>query len=167
MLDDKAASIEPNLNDAFREAMRSAASSVYLLTARGEEGDVGMTATAACSLSFDPISVLVCVNRSASIARTLERTGRFVLNILSLDDQVIANDFGSPVGKKHRFSRGEWYELDQMPALRSSISSMSCEVSRSMEFGTHCIYASTVGRVDIRTGKSELLYCKGNFRALG
>ncbi|NBU79848.1 MAG: flavin reductase, partial [Sphingomonadaceae bacterium] len=42
--------------------MRHVASAVYLITSRGPDGDAGMTATAACSLSFDPMSVLICVN---------------------------------------------------------------------------------------------------------
>ena len=79
--------------------MRSVASAVYLITSRGDEGDVGMTATAACSLSFDPMSVLICVNRSASIMRTLETSQRFVLNILSREDEAVATAFGSPAGR--------------------------------------------------------------------
>ena len=67
---------DPALADHFRQAMRSVASAVYLITSRGAEGDVGMTATAACSLSFDPMSVLICVNRSASIMRTLDASQR-------------------------------------------------------------------------------------------
>lgn len=156
----------PELTDAFRQAMRSVASAVYLITGRGPEGDVGLTATAACSLSFDPMSVLISVNRSASMTRTLESTGRFVLNVLSEDDEAVANAFGSPAGRDSRFASGDWYDLDGMPALRSSISSISCEVATTMEFGTHRIYAGAVKRVDNRAGLAELLYCNGTFRTL-
>lgn len=157
---------DADLSDAFRQAMRGVASAVYLITARGPEGDVGMTATAACSLSFDPMSVLISVNRSASMTRTLEATGRFVLNVLSRDDQQVATAFGSPAGRDSRFAEGEWYELDDMPALRSSISSISCKVANTMEFGTHRIYAGAVTAVDNRSGRDELLYCNGAFRHL-
>ena len=158
--------IDSELTNAFRQAMRSVASAVYLITGRGPEGDVGLTATAACSLSFDPMSVLISVNRSASMTRTLEATGRFVLNVLSEDDEAVANAFGSPAGRDSRFLSGDWYELDGMPALKSSISSISCEVATTMEFGTHRIYAGAVHRVDNRAGRAELLYCNGAFRTL-
>lgn len=154
------------LTNAFRQAMRSVASAVYLITSRGPEGDVGMTATAACSLSFDPMSVLISVNRSASMTRTLESTGRFNLNVLSDEDINIANAFGSPSGRDSRFVQGDWYDMDGMPALRSSISSISCEVANTMEFGTHRIYAGTVRAVDNRTSRAELIYCNGAFRSL-
>lgn len=155
------------LTDAFRLAMRSVASAVYLITARGPDGDVGMTATAACSLSFDPMSVLISVNRAASMTQTLEATGHFVLNILSDADQAVANAFGSAAGRDRRFVDGEWYELDGMPALASSLASISCEVANTMEFGTHRIYVGAVLRVDNRPGRTELLYCNGVYRTLG
>lgn len=159
--------VDPALVEAFRQAMRNVASTVYLITGHGPEGSVGMTATAACSLSFDPMSVLISVNRAASMTRTLEATGHFVLSILSADDEAVANAFGSPAGRDSRFVDGEWYDLDGIPALKSSISSISCEVANSMEFGTHRIYAGTVRRVDNRPGRSELLYCNGAYWTLG
>lgn len=158
--------IDPELINSFRQAMRSVASAVYLITGRGPEGDVGLTATAACSLSFDPMSVLISVNRSASMTRTLEATGHFVLNILSDADQAVANAFGSPAGRDRRFVDGEWYELDGIPALATSLASISCEVANAMEFGTHRIYVGTVKRVENRPGRTELLYCNGAYRTL-
>jgi flavin reductase (DIM6/NTAB) family NADH-FMN oxidoreductase RutF len=58
--------LEPALKDQLRQAMRGVASSVFLVTTRGPEGNARMTATSACSLSFDPVSVLIGVNRSTS-----------------------------------------------------------------------------------------------------
>lgn len=161
---DFTAPVDPDLSHAFRQAMRSVASAVYLITGRGPEGDVGMTATAACSLSFDPMSVLISVNQSASMTRTLEATRRFVLNVLSEEDQRVAAAFGSPAGRDSRFVDGDWYDLDGIPALRTSISSISCEIANTMDFGTHRIYAGTVRSVDNRVGLPELLYCNGAFR---
>ncbi|MFM7028285.1 MAG: flavin reductase family protein [Chakrabartia sp.] len=157
---------DPALGDAFRQAMRNVASAVYLITASGPEGDVGMTATAACSLSFDPFSVLICVNRSASMFRTLEATGRFVLNVLSAGDAPIASAFGSPAGRDERFGNGDWYQLDNMPALRSSLASISCTIADTKDFGTHRIFVGQVDQVENREGLAELLYCQGAFRQL-
>lgn len=157
---------DQSLASEFRQAMRHVASAVYLITSRGPDGDAGMTATAACSLSFDPMSVLICVNRSASLMRTLEASDKFVLNILSRADEAVANAFGSPAGKDSRFVDGDWYDLADMPALRSSLSSIACDVANSMDFGTHRIFAGVVRQVDNRTDLEELLYCNGQFRHL-
>lgn len=157
---------DPALVDHFRQAMRHVASAVYLITSRGPDGDAGMTATAACSLSFDPMSVLICVNRSASLMRTLDVSGRFVLNILSREDQSVATAFGSPAGRDNRFAEGDWYDLADMPALRSSLSSIACDVAGTMDFGTHRVFAGQVRHVDNRAGLRELIYCNGGFRRL-
>lgn len=154
------------LGDAFKLAMRQVASAVYLVTSNGPEGDVGMTATAACSLSFDPLSVLICVNRTASMFKTLEASGKFVLNVLSQEDAAVAAMFGSPAGREERFGAGDWGRLNDMPVLRSSLSSIACTVADSLDFGTHRIFVGAVDIVENRADRPELLYCQGSFRTL-
>ncbi|MBP7705041.1 MAG: flavin reductase [Caulobacter sp.] len=68
--------------DAFRSAQRRLASSVAVITAGAWEGAVGMTATAVTSVSMDPPSLLVCVNRSATLHGAVMRTGRFRVTYL-------------------------------------------------------------------------------------
>ena len=155
---------EPTLRDQFRTAMRGVASSVFLVTTRGPEGEAGMTATSVCSLSLDPLSVLICVNRSTAFIKALEASGRFALNILSLDDEPIAKAFGSSAGRDRRFTLGDWYELEGLPALKSSLSSIVCDVADQTNFGSHRIFVGQVRQVDNRDGRAELLYCQGAFR---
>jgi len=165
-MSEAALACEPTLRDHFRMAMRGVASSVYLVTTKGADGNAGMTATSVCSLSFDPVSVLICVNRSTSFSKALEASGRFALNLLSREDEVVAKAFGSPAGREFRFAVGDWYELDGMPALKSSISTIACDVASQMDFGSHRILVGQVSKVDNRDGRPELLYCHGAFRAL-
>ena len=52
---------------SFKQAMRHCAGAVALVTVGREHGSrTGLTVTAVCSLSDDPPSLLVCVNRNAS-----------------------------------------------------------------------------------------------------
>ena len=123
-----------------------------------------MTATSVCSLSFDPLSVLICVNRSTAFINALTASKRFAINILSREDEAIAKAFGSPIGREQRFALGDWYELDGMPALRSSLSTIVCDVADQTDFGSHRIFVGQVSQVDNRDGGAELLYCRGTFR---
>jgi flavin reductase (DIM6/NTAB) family NADH-FMN oxidoreductase RutF len=161
-----ARSMESTLTSHFRTAMRSVASSVFLLSTRGPEGNAGMTATSVCSLSLDPASVLICVNRSNSFMKALESSGRFALNILSRDDETVAKAFGSPTGRKNRFVLGDWYELGGMPALKSSLSAIVCDVAGRMDFGSHRVFVGQVRQIDNHNGGAELVYCQGAFRTL-
>jgi flavin reductase len=163
-MSEAALTLEPTLKDHFRTAMRGVASSVFLITTRGPEGAAGMTATSVCSLSFDPLSVLICVNRSTLFINALTASKRFAINILSREDEEIATAFGGPTGREQRFALGEWYDLDGMPALRSSLSTIVCEVADQTDFGSHRIFVGQVSQVDNRDGRAELLYCRGAFR---
>ena len=51
----------------FRKAMRRLTSAVTVITTAHEDRRYGMTATAVTSVSADPPSLLICVNRSASL----------------------------------------------------------------------------------------------------
>jgi flavin reductase (DIM6/NTAB) family NADH-FMN oxidoreductase RutF len=158
--------MESTIQTHFRAAMRSVASSVFLVSTSGPEGDAGMTATSVCSLSLDPASVLICVNRSNSFMRALEASGRFALNILSRDDETVAKAFGSPLCRENRFTLGDWYELGGMPALKSSLSAMVCDVAGRMDYGSHRVFVGQVRQIDNHDGGAELLYCRGAFRTL-
>jgi flavin reductase (DIM6/NTAB) family NADH-FMN oxidoreductase RutF len=125
-----------------------------------------MTATSVCSLSLHPASVLICVNRSNSFMKALEASGRFALNILSRDDETVAKAFGCPTGRANRFVLGDWYELGGMPALKSSLSAIVCDVAARMDFGSHRVFVGQVREIDNHNGGAELVYCQGAFRTL-
>jgi flavin reductase len=72
----------PFRSDAFRNAMRRFAATVSIISCACEGSRYGMSATAITSLSADPPSLLVCVNKSAATHRALRRGGRFCVNVL-------------------------------------------------------------------------------------
>ena len=61
------------LGQAFREAMRHVAQTVYAVTTSFEGKPYGIIATAVSSLSFAPPSLLACINRDASLHEPLAR----------------------------------------------------------------------------------------------
>ena len=71
-----------DLLHAFRMAMRHVAATVYAVTTGHGGNRFGILATAVSSLSFDPPSLLVCVNRSASLHGPLNSADTFCVNVL-------------------------------------------------------------------------------------
>lgn len=64
--------------DLFRTSMRIAPAGVSLITARDADGGFhGMAVTSATSLSMSPPSMLVAVNRSASVHPIISSSHRF------------------------------------------------------------------------------------------
>src|SRR5260221_12802713 len=74
----------------FRQAMGCFATGVTVITV-DHEGEVhGMTANAFCSVSLDPLLVLVCVDHRARTHAHLQEKKRFGINVLARDQRLIS-----------------------------------------------------------------------------
>jgi hypothetical protein len=82
------------LEGDFRKAMRTLASAVSIVSTAYDNRRFGMTATAVCSLSMQPPTLLVCINQSTSLHHPLLSAGRFCINILHADQDELARTFG-------------------------------------------------------------------------
>jgi flavin reductase (DIM6/NTAB) family NADH-FMN oxidoreductase RutF len=82
-------------SDTFRLGMRRLAGGVTVVTSTDNAGaPVGITATAVCSLSAAPPTLLVCANRRGTIAKSVGFGGRFCVNLLASDQADIARVCG-------------------------------------------------------------------------
>ena len=77
----------------FRQSMRRVASTVCVISCRHDGCRYGITVTSVTPLSFAPISILVCVNRSSSISVPLKEEGRYCINVLRASQADISNSF--------------------------------------------------------------------------
>jgi len=96
----------------FRAAMRRLVGGVSVITA-GVGNDIsGMTVTSVSSLSVDPPSLIVSVNRASSSWPLLKQHRYFGVNILNADQIDIAERFTGKDGLKgaERFAGAEWIE---------------------------------------------------------
>lgn len=133
----------------------------------GREGArTGLTATAVCSLSDDPPSLLICVNQAASAHGVIQETGAFSVNMLASDQADVAAKFAGAGGIKgeQRFLGDPWETgLSGAPRLRSALASLDCRVVDAHAFATHSIFLATVIGGDAREEASPLIYLRGSF----
>jgi len=156
----------------FKLGMRALAGAVTVVSIQGHEGTVsGLTATAVCSLSAEPPSLIVCVNRNASIAPALKLDAEFSLNVLGEDQIDIAQAFGGQKAVKGtgRFVYGQWSRSEHdVPLLAGARVSFECIVAQVMDYGSHHI---VIGRVtDVHLGRRDvkpLLYGDGRYLSAG
>lgn len=150
--------------DTLRRAMRLVASTVAVVTA-GHEGDVGgATVTSVTSVSMDPPTLLVCVNRSVRLNTLLQAAGAFRVNYLGRSHEEVARAFGGS-SVPDRFRVGRW-DLDAAPApeLVDALAQISCRLEGAFECGTHTIFVGAVSEVKLNSGAEEpLLYCNGGY----
>jgi flavin reductase (DIM6/NTAB) family NADH-FMN oxidoreductase RutF len=150
------------LLDSFRSAMRHVAATVYAVTT-GKAGDRhGILATAVSSLSLDPPSLLVCINRAASLHEPLACAETFCVNVLGLGNRDIAEIFMHERGE-NRFSAGEWAEAHGVPVLEGAQSSLICRTAHRHEFGTHTIFIGELVEVFHRENAKPLTYYDGHY----
>ena len=135
------------LADLFRASMRIFPASVSLLTARDVDGSYhGIAVTSATSVSMSPPSMLVAVNRAASIHPIISLNGQFCLNLMGEVHGAILERFSRSDMRHARFSREHWQEgPGGLPVLRGALSSQICAVEAAHNYSTHTIF---VGRVD-------------------
>src|SRR5262245_62712299 len=98
-------------SDLFLAGMRKVAGAVSVITTSTSDGERrGLTATAVCSLSVTPPSLIACVNRKTWVAQFVPDSGVFAVNVLSHVQEAIARTFAGQTGLEagERFSVGEW-----------------------------------------------------------
>jgi len=137
------------LGEAFRASMRVCAASVSLVTGRDPAGVWhGMAVTSAGSLSMDPPSMMVAVNRSASIHPVISLTGQFTLNLMGDHHLGLLDKFSRSDMRDQRFSPDDWIEGPSgQPLLRDALSAHVCNVAATHDFGTHTVFFGTVAAV--------------------
>lgn len=155
--------------DNFRSAMRSLAGGVSVITA-GRGSDLsGMTVTSVSSLSVEPATLIVSINRKASSWPLLQRHGAFGVNILSSDHIDIAERFSGIGGLKgaERFAGAEWISLvSGVPLLAGALATFDCEVEHVVERHSHAIVIGRVLDLRVSPGKPALTYWQGQYVAL-
>jgi flavin reductase (DIM6/NTAB) family NADH-FMN oxidoreductase RutF len=154
--------------DNFRAAMRQVVGAVTVVTTRGLDGETrGVTATAVCSLTVEPPSVIACINRSTWVGQIAPGSGRFCVNVLAKEQQSVAETFAgrSSLAGGDRFQMGAWQDAETgAPSLEGAIASFDCDLEQAVDFATHVILIGRVRRtVSDNPGAEPLLYASGGF----
>lgn len=154
---------DPALVADFKAAMRQLAATVTLVTTFEDGEPHGMTATAVSSLSADPPSVLVCINRAARMHGPTSRSRFFCLNLLAAEQLELCAAFGERRGLD-RFGVGEWREGPHgLPWLVGNAATLFCAVDEALNYGTHTIFIGRIEQVAVDHAAKPLVYQDASF----
>jgi flavin reductase len=149
----------------FRNAMARVCAPVNIITTDGTAGRGGFTATAVCSVSDDPPTLLVCMNERSAQTGMFLANRRFCVNVLTHEHMHLAGKFaGSIPDMAARYAAATWQTLPSgIPALSDAIVNLDCEIEDVHLVGTHHVMFGRV--VDIRHGSEAgaLLYLDRNY----
>jgi flavin reductase (DIM6/NTAB) family NADH-FMN oxidoreductase RutF len=153
----------------FREAMSRLGAAVHVVTTAGPGGKTGFTATAVCSVSDAPPTLLVCLNRRNHSGPILRENQVFCVNTLGAECETIADVFAGRTGAMldNRFGTGDWTTLKTgAPVLATCVVAFDCRVLEIKAVASHNVIFGAV--VDIRLGPAgaALVYHERAYKLL-
>ncbi|PHM36765.1 4-hydroxyphenylacetate 3-monooxygenase, reductase component [Xenorhabdus mauleonii] len=159
-------SVENERSLHFRNAMASLSAAVNIITTDGPAGRSGMTATAVCSVTDTPPTLMVCINRKSAMNPILQDNRHLCVNILNHEQELMARHFAGMTGvsMEDRFKWNVWNSgaLGQ-PLLKETLASLEGRIEQVQEVGTHYVYLVGISQIIVREEGHGLIYFKRNF----
>ena len=155
--------------DDFRRAMRQLAGGVSVITVGRGNDITGMTVTSVSSLSVEPPTLIVSINRESSSWPLLRQHGFFGVNILTADQLDIAERFTGKGGLKgaDRFTGAQWAAgVSGVPLLVGALAAVDCEVEDIIERHSHAIVIGRVLELQQSARSAALAYWQGQYVAI-
>ena len=150
--------------DQLRNGLRRLGKAVVVITAWQEGKRWAMTATAVSELSMDPPSLLVCINKTASLHAPLTAGVNFCVNILRADQLAVSQTCAGKVKGEARFAEGRWRSgACGTPYLCDAQASFFCEYETHIEYGTHAVVIGAVREVHTSGDVDPLIYLDGGY----
>ena len=153
----------------YRDGMARYAGHVQAVTTEWEGLRRGVTATAACSISDNPATVLACLNADNAKNDIFERSGRFALNALAIHHQPLARALAGfdNLPNDERFSLGDWITLKTgAPVLSDAVAAFDCRLLEVRRIATHFVMIGTVVGVNLGPANPPLIYLDRTFHSL-
>ena len=148
----------------FKDAMAKLTTAVHVITTDGVAGRHGFTASAVCSVTDTPPTLLVCMNKNIGFYDNFVKNGVLMVNTLTAEQSHLSNTFASRLNSDERFTHGTWETLTTgSPMLIDALISFDCKISEVKEVGTHGVFICEI--IAIRQGDSDkaLTYFNRNY----
>ncbi|MGP9519691.1 MULTISPECIES: NADH-dependent FMN reductase RutF [unclassified Psychrobacter] len=156
-----------DMQQTFRDAMSKLAAAVNIITTEGPAGRAGFTASAVCSVTDEPPTLLVCLNRSASVYNFFKENMVLCVNTLALEHQDLSGVFGGKKSLEERFDQGNWSTLSTgSPVLEDASISFDCKIKLINSVGTHDILICEVLDIKHKPDCESLIYFNRGYHQL-
>lgn len=157
---------------SFRDAMSLLTTAVNVVTTAGDAGTHGFTASAVCSVSDNPPTLLVCMNQSSRSHMPFVDNKVLSVNVLGAQHEHLSNVFASKLESDERFTHGAWHTLATgAPMLDDALVSFDCEIEQVQAVGTHSVFMCRVVAIkhSERAGEPDesLVYFNRRYHSVG
>ena len=154
----------------FRIVMAQFATGVTVVTTALEGQLHGLTANAVTSVSLHPCLVLVCIDHDANSYRLISESGIFAVNILSWQQQILADRFAGRAPLVNASFDGVTYRAGSTgaPILEDALAWVECHLTQRVTAGDHDIFVGTAVAAGAAVGEAQepLLFYRSRYARL-
>ena len=146
----------------LRTALGSFGTGVTVVTSGNFQSRlVGVTANSFSSVSLEPPIVLWSLVSSSPSLEVFDATGRFVINVLALEQMNLSKQFSKTLEDK--FAGVEYTEgLGGLPVIQNCVATFECKTIQRTVVGDHVLFLGQVENY-IYENRTPLLFCQGNY----
>ena len=153
-----------SIQDNFRLAMRRYIYSVSIMSNKDNANNPNaITVSSVTSISMDPPSLLICINKSSRIHDSIELGSKFCINLLNNDQEDLSNICSDEDMYDQRFKDKNW-NLDNIPFLKNAQANIFCKVDKLTSYHTHTIVIGLVEDANYADEISTLTYVDGEYK---
>ncbi|QRG07232.1 flavin reductase [Xanthobacter dioxanivorans] len=153
----------------FREAMSRLGAAVNIISSDGPGGRCGFTASAVCSVTDTPPTLLVCINRTSASYQAIRENGVLCVNMLAgrhKDISWLFADRNKTVDERFA-GAGGWTSLTTgAPVLLDAACAVDCRVTEVSDIGSHGVFFCAVVGLRLSDKIEGLVYFNRCFHGL-
>jgi flavin reductase (DIM6/NTAB) family NADH-FMN oxidoreductase RutF len=128
----------------------------------------GMTVSAFCSVSLEPLLVLVCVEKVTHMHQLVEQSRVFAVNVLGARDEAASRFFADDARLRGpEFIPGSYRAgVTGCPILNQASAYVEARVRQSYDGGDHTIFLGEVVALDVLSENPPLVFYRGGYTTL-
>jgi len=109
--------------------------------------------------------MLVCVNQDSMTHGLISASRRYCVNLLGAEHMDAAHSFASTKTGDEKFDGANTVieERDGVLLLKNALANIVCELSDTLDVGSHTVFIGIVKSVDISEDSEPLLYGKQTY----
>lgn len=153
----------------FRQVMSHLATGVTVVTT-AQRGELhGLTVNAFCSVSLQPLLVLISIDELSRSCQLIAESGIFAVNVLGWQQQFLADRFSGRAPLVDTAFGGVPYFIAQTgaPVLKRSVGWLDCRVTERFVAGDHMLFLGVPIAGDVDETAEPLLFYQSRFSRLG
>ncbi len=145
----------------MKQVNRQFVTGVTVVTAMDGDTPKGLAVNAFSSISLDPPTVMVCIQRTSSTHDCLYRARHLAINILSTEQMDVISRFAGKSDDK--FAGLDWRSGPYgSPLINRSSAQLEAEIRERLQASTHTVFICRVVEASVTEG-IPMVYSAGRF----